>query len=173
MLTRIFFSSFDYRCISFHPNGSCLFAASPDALRVHGWEPPEVIDSVPTSWQKVQDIAIQAQEQLVRPRFSLCCWLRSLPGLNENEMSFVFVLLCLDWSHNANDKRDRVRRGPPPSPTNWKVEQGASLSPCRPFLTKELQYGPIYGFRRVFVRFTSIVEEDKGSVRLGSLQDAM
>ncbi|ODN03976.1 Katanin p80 WD40 repeat-containing subunit B1 [Orchesella cincta] len=52
------------RCITYHPNGSCLFAASPDILRVHGWEPPETFDAVPTPWSRIQDIAV-SQDQLV------------------------------------------------------------------------------------------------------------
>lgn len=52
------------RCIAFHPSGACLFSASSEILRVHGWEPPETFDSVPTSWTKIQDIAI-SHDQLV------------------------------------------------------------------------------------------------------------
>lgn len=53
-----------YRCITFHPSGACLFAASSENLRVHGWEPPEMHDTVPTSWSKIQDIAM-SHDQLV------------------------------------------------------------------------------------------------------------
>ncbi|OXA46792.1 hypothetical protein Fcan01_18512 [Folsomia candida] len=58
------------RCITFHPSGACLFSASSECLRVHGWEPPETHDSVSTTWAKIQDIAI-SHEQLVGVTMSM------------------------------------------------------------------------------------------------------
>lgn len=53
------------RCLYFSQGGECLFAGCHDVLKVYGWEPGRTLDSIPTGWGKVQDIAI-AQNQLVR-----------------------------------------------------------------------------------------------------------
>ena len=53
------------RCLYFSQGGECLFAGSQDVLRVHAWEPARTLDTIPTGWGKVQDIAV-AQNQLVR-----------------------------------------------------------------------------------------------------------
>lgn len=52
------------RCLYFSQGGECLFAGCHDVLKVYGWEPGRTLDSVPTGWGKVQDIAI-AQNQLI------------------------------------------------------------------------------------------------------------
>lgn len=55
---------FFFRTIAFHPDGDCLYAGSPDILKVYGWEPARTFDTVAMGWGKIQDIAI-AQNQLV------------------------------------------------------------------------------------------------------------
>ncbi|EGI69498.1 PREDICTED: katanin p80 WD40 repeat-containing subunit B1 isoform X1 [Acromyrmex echinatior] len=52
------------RCLYFSQGGECLFAGSHDVLKVYGWEPGRTLDTIPTNWGKVQDIAI-AQNQLI------------------------------------------------------------------------------------------------------------
>ncbi|OAD54327.1 Katanin p80 WD40-containing subunit B1 [Eufriesea mexicana] len=56
------------RCLYFSQGGECLFAGCHDVLKVYGWEPGRTLDSVPTGWGKVQDIAI-AQNQLIGASF--------------------------------------------------------------------------------------------------------
>nr|XP_050846369.1 katanin p80 WD40 repeat-containing subunit B1 isoform X3 [Vespula vulgaris] len=52
------------RCLYFSQGGECLFAGSHDVLKVYGWEPGRTLDTVPTGWGKVLDIAV-AQNQLI------------------------------------------------------------------------------------------------------------
>ncbi|XP_011330395.1 katanin p80 WD40 repeat-containing subunit B1 isoform X2 [Ooceraea biroi] len=56
------------RCLYFSQGGECLFAGSHDVLKVYGWEPGRTLDSIPTGWGKVQDIAV-AQNQLIGASF--------------------------------------------------------------------------------------------------------
>lgn len=56
------------RCLYFSQGGECLFAGCHDVLKVYGWEPGRTLDSIPTGWGKVQDIAI-AQNQLIGASF--------------------------------------------------------------------------------------------------------
>uniref|UniRef100_A0A1B6E1F0 Katanin p80 WD40 repeat-containing subunit B1 n=1 Tax=Clastoptera arizonana TaxID=38151 RepID=A0A1B6E1F0_9HEMI len=58
------------RCVTFSPNGQCLYAGAQDFLKVCMWEPARTIDTVPISWGKVQDIAI-ANTQLIGASFRL------------------------------------------------------------------------------------------------------
>lgn len=45
------------KCLWFNPDGECLFTGVTDGLKVLGWEPSRVFDSVPIGWGKVYDIA--------------------------------------------------------------------------------------------------------------------
>ncbi|XP_014479530.1 PREDICTED: katanin p80 WD40 repeat-containing subunit B1 isoform X1 [Dinoponera quadriceps] len=56
------------RCLYFSQGGECLFAGSHDVLKVYGWEPGRTLDTIPTGWGKVQDIAV-AQNQLIGASF--------------------------------------------------------------------------------------------------------
>ncbi|XP_012274168.1 katanin p80 WD40 repeat-containing subunit B1 isoform X2 [Orussus abietinus] len=56
------------RCLHFSQGGECLFAGSHDVLKVFGWEPARTLDTIPTGWGKIQDIAI-AQNQLIGASF--------------------------------------------------------------------------------------------------------
>ncbi|XP_053981414.1 katanin p80 WD40 repeat-containing subunit B1 isoform X2 [Hylaeus anthracinus] len=56
------------RCLYFSQGGECLFAGCHDVLKVYGWEPGRTLDTVPTGWVKVQDIAV-AQNQLIGASF--------------------------------------------------------------------------------------------------------
>lgn len=56
------------RCLYFSQGGECLFAGSHDVLKVYGWEPARTLDTIPTGWGKVQDIAV-AQNQLIGASF--------------------------------------------------------------------------------------------------------
>jgi hypothetical protein len=51
-----------FRCITFHPEGNCLFSGSHDSLKVHGWEPPKVHDMLVMGWGKIRDIAISSSQ---------------------------------------------------------------------------------------------------------------
>lgn len=64
---RLNFLVLRFRCLYFSQGGECLFAGSHDVLKVYGWEPGRTLDTVPTGWGKVQDIAV-AQNQLVKQR---------------------------------------------------------------------------------------------------------
>ncbi|XP_043471346.1 katanin p80 WD40 repeat-containing subunit B1 isoform X1 [Leptopilina heterotoma] len=52
------------RCLFFSSGGECLYVGSQDVLKVYAWEPARTLDTIPTGWGKVQDIAI-AQNQLI------------------------------------------------------------------------------------------------------------
>ncbi|XP_020283802.1 katanin p80 WD40 repeat-containing subunit B1 isoform X2 [Pseudomyrmex gracilis] len=56
------------RCLYFSQGGECLFAGSQDVLKVYGWEPGRTLDTIPTGWGRVQDIAV-AQNQLIGASF--------------------------------------------------------------------------------------------------------
>lgn len=58
------------RCLYFSQGGECLFAASQESLRVCGWEPSRIYDSLPVGWGKVADIAT-AQNQLIGASFHM------------------------------------------------------------------------------------------------------
>ncbi|XP_057328062.1 katanin p80 WD40 repeat-containing subunit B1-like isoform X2 [Microplitis mediator] len=57
------------RCLHFSQDGECLYTGTQDLLEVHRWEPARTLDTVTTSWGKVQDIAI-AQTQLFAASFN-------------------------------------------------------------------------------------------------------
>lgn len=56
------------RTIAFHPDGDCVYAGSPDVLKVYGWEPARTFDTVAMGWGKIQDIGI-ASNQLIGAGF--------------------------------------------------------------------------------------------------------
>ncbi|KAK4878976.1 hypothetical protein RN001_007122 [Aquatica leii] len=58
------------RCLWFSPDGECLFTAVRDYLKVLGWEPNRLHDSVPVNWGRICDIST-AQHQLVGASFHL------------------------------------------------------------------------------------------------------
>ncbi|KAL1493986.1 hypothetical protein ABEB36_009663 [Hypothenemus hampei] len=58
------------RSLCFNPDGECLFVAVRDYLKIIGWEPSRLHDSVPVSWGRVYDIST-AQNQLVGASFHL------------------------------------------------------------------------------------------------------
>ncbi|XP_018326906.1 katanin p80 WD40 repeat-containing subunit B1 [Agrilus planipennis] len=58
------------RCLWFNPDGDCLFAGVRDYLKVVGWEPERLFDSVPVNWGRIFDIST-AQHQLVGASFHL------------------------------------------------------------------------------------------------------
>lgn len=58
------------KCLWFNPDGECLFTGVTDSLKVLGWEPSRVFDSIPIGWGKVYDIAT-AHHQLVGASFHL------------------------------------------------------------------------------------------------------
>lgn len=63
-MAKLIFLSRCFRCLYFSQGGECLFVGSHDVLKVYGWEPGRTLDTIPTGWGKVQDIAV-AQNQLV------------------------------------------------------------------------------------------------------------
>lgn len=58
------------RCLYFSLNGECLFGGCAEQLKVYGWEPTCVYDTVSIGWGKVQDMAI-SQNQLIGASFYL------------------------------------------------------------------------------------------------------
>jgi katanin p80 WD40 repeat-containing subunit B1 len=58
------------RCLHFSVDGQCLFAGCAEQLKVYGWEPACVFDTVTTGWGKVQDMAT-ARDQLIGASFNL------------------------------------------------------------------------------------------------------
>lgn len=58
------------RCLHFNTDGKCLFGGCAEQLKVYGWEPARVFDTVTIGWGKVQDMA-SAQEQLIGASFNL------------------------------------------------------------------------------------------------------
>lgn len=58
------------RSLCFNPDGECMFTGVRDYLKVVGWEPSRLHDSVPVSWGRVCDIST-AQNQLVGASFYL------------------------------------------------------------------------------------------------------
>lgn len=52
------------RKVAFHPDGRALLAAGKDTLKVFGWEPTVVYDSVDVHWGRLSDMAV-LDEQLV------------------------------------------------------------------------------------------------------------
>ncbi|XP_017774062.1 PREDICTED: katanin p80 WD40 repeat-containing subunit B1 [Nicrophorus vespilloides] len=58
------------RSLWFNPNGECLFAGVRDYLKVVGWEPTRLYDSVCINWGRISDIST-AQNQLVGASFHL------------------------------------------------------------------------------------------------------
>ncbi|XP_057657568.1 katanin p80 WD40 repeat-containing subunit B1 isoform X1 [Diorhabda carinulata] len=58
------------RCLTFNPDGECLFAGTRDYLKVVGWEPNRLYDSVPVYWGRVTDISV-ASNQLIGASFHL------------------------------------------------------------------------------------------------------
>lgn len=56
------------RTLHFNPDGECLFTGVRDFLKVVGWEPSRLYDSVPVNWGRVCDIA-SSQNQLVSVLF--------------------------------------------------------------------------------------------------------
>lgn len=57
------------RCLHFSLDGKCLFAGCAEQLKVYGWEPARIFDTVTIGWGKVQDMAT-AQDQLIGASFS-------------------------------------------------------------------------------------------------------
>lgn len=53
------------RSLWFNPDGECLFTGVRDYLKVIGWEPSRMYDSVPVNWGRICDIST-VQQQLVR-----------------------------------------------------------------------------------------------------------
>nr|CAH7757439.1 unnamed protein product [Callosobruchus chinensis] len=58
------------RCLCFNPDGECLFAGTRDYLKIVGWEPNRLYDSVPMYWGRVSDIST-ASNQLIGASFHL------------------------------------------------------------------------------------------------------
>ncbi|KAK6623517.1 hypothetical protein RUM43_009369 [Polyplax serrata] len=55
-------------CLHFSPEGECLYAGVEDYLKVFGWEPGRMFDSVLTSWGVVQDM-VKTPNQLIGASF--------------------------------------------------------------------------------------------------------
>lgn len=58
------------RCLHFNTDGKCLFGGCAEQLKVYGWEPARIFDTVTIGWGKVQDMA-SAQDQLIGASFNL------------------------------------------------------------------------------------------------------
>ncbi|CAG9825798.1 unnamed protein product [Phaedon cochleariae] len=58
------------RCLCFNPDGECMFTGTRDYLKVVGWEPNRLYDSIPVYWGRVSDIST-ATNQLIGASFHL------------------------------------------------------------------------------------------------------
>lgn len=58
------------RCLHFNTDGKCLFGGCAEQLKVYGWEPARIFDTVTIGWGKVQDMA-STQDQLIGASFNL------------------------------------------------------------------------------------------------------
>lgn len=54
------------RCLAFEPtNANYILSGSNDTLRVHSWEPIQLLDTVHTGWKNIVDMTVH-KDQLVR-----------------------------------------------------------------------------------------------------------
>ena len=58
------------RKISFHPEGGAIFAGMKDVMKVYGWEPARLFDTLIMGWGKVNDMAVSAN-QLIGGTYAL------------------------------------------------------------------------------------------------------
>lgn len=57
------------RKIAFHPEGKSLIASGKDSMKIYGWEPSHLFDTVSTHWGRLNDMAV-LDEQLVAGSYS-------------------------------------------------------------------------------------------------------
>ncbi|XP_057328250.1 katanin p80 WD40 repeat-containing subunit B1-like [Microplitis mediator] len=89
------------RCLHFSQDGECLYTGTQDLLEVHRWEPARTLDTVTTSWGKVQDIAI-ARTQLFAASFN-----------GSNVKLFVCDLNKITSSTNSSESLSPFAHGNP------------------------------------------------------------
>lgn len=58
------------RKIAFHPDGKALISTGKDMMKVYGWEPTRLYDSLPVNWGKLNDISL-LDEQLIAGTYSV------------------------------------------------------------------------------------------------------
>lgn len=58
------------RKIAFHPEGKALVSGAKDILKVYGWEPTRLYDSLVVSWGRLADICV-SENQLVAGAYSM------------------------------------------------------------------------------------------------------
>ncbi|XP_034941846.1 katanin p80 WD40 repeat-containing subunit B1 isoform X2 [Chelonus insularis] len=113
------------RCLHFSQGGECLFAGSQDLLKVFCWEPARTLDTVPTGWGKIQDIAI-AQSQLIGASANgsnvvvfVCDLKKIAPFANISQLSSPFA-------HGNPSRRSFTRENPRKHSVNVKttIEEG-------------------------------------------------
>ncbi|XP_075214127.1 katanin p80 isoform X2 [Lycorma delicatula] len=109
------------RCITFSPEGECLFGGGQDVLKVFAWEPARMLDNVLVGWSKVQDIAV-AQSQLVGAAFHLLnvvLWVVDLKKVNlssNNESTTVIQPATpqTPFSHGQSIRKSFSKQKPSP-----------------------------------------------------------
>lgn len=59
------------RSLAFSNDGECLFTGVRDNLKVLGWEPNRILDSVPVNWGRVADLSLAHGQQLIGASFHM------------------------------------------------------------------------------------------------------
>ncbi|CAG9767471.1 unnamed protein product [Ceutorhynchus assimilis] len=91
------------RALCFNPEGDCVFTGVRDYLKIVGWEPSRLHDSIPVSWGNVCDIST-AQNQLVGASFYL----------TNVQVYVVDLKKCLPMGYSS--EADPALTAIPPSP---------------------------------------------------------
>lgn len=108
------------RCITFSPEGECVFGGAQDVLRVLAWEPARMLDTVVVGWSKVQDIAI-AQTQLIGAAYhqlNVVLWVVDLKKVNLTQTNDVSVTQPAStqspFSHGQSIRKSFSKQKPSP-----------------------------------------------------------
>lgn len=106
------------RCLHFSVDGHCLFGGCAEQLKVYGWEPARIFDTVTTGWGKVQDIAT-ARDHLIGASFNLTTVLvcavdinkisRTAPSASTSQIS--------PFSHGQTVRKSFNKQKPRPTKT--------------------------------------------------------
>lgn len=118
------------KCLCFNPDGECLFVGVRDYLKVVGWEPNRLYDSLPVNWGKICDIST-AHNQLVGATFHLTNVSVFIIDLTKVQPLAVDVPSQSPFSPNHNFRKSFSRAENPVSPRNRphledKIEESTS-----------------------------------------------
>lgn len=105
------------RCMCFNSDGDCLFVGVKDYLKVVGWEPNRLFDSVPVNWSKICDVSIAAN-QLIGATYHLTNVTVFIVDLTKVQPLAVDDLSQSCFSPNHNFRKSFSRAENPVSPRN-------------------------------------------------------